>query len=258
MDYMYLQVCPHNPANKSWHIDKLARAMQEGDGKKPNPVVQRVKIIMALGLVVVHIHSRFLSQVTGVSFSLSTSSSLMDSEGMDREMEHVPLHDYLWWKALHLSVDQLVTTGLGVLLLIKYMFYDKTDIKSSSKTYERKASSSANIPSIIDGDITTAYFRKRSISVAPVPLASKEGNIDAIRKDSGIEECSYNEKDCPVSVAVQTDELHTKFFISDSPDIDSNVHVVDLPTEECVPTCTSSRSVSESLEILKSEVSGYH
>ena len=92
--------------------------MQEEE-KKPNPVVQRIKIIMALGLLVVHIHSRFLSSVTGLSFGFSSSSgdsvetnsggeiervSEVDGEG---DLVKVPLPDYLWWKVFHLTADQV-------------------------------------------------------------------------------------------------------------------------------------------------------
>ena len=112
------QVCPYDPGNHSWHLDELARAMQEEE-KKPNPVVQRVKIIMALGLLVVHVHSRFLSSVTGLSFGFSSSSgdsveassvaervSEVDGDG---DLVKVPLPDYLWWKVFHLTADQVCT-----------------------------------------------------------------------------------------------------------------------------------------------------
>ena len=109
-------MCPYDPGNHSWHLDELARAMQEEE-KKPNPVVQRVKIIMALGLLVVHVHSRFLSSVTGLSFGFSSSSgdsveasgevervSEVDGDG---DLVKVPLPDYLWWKVFHLTADQV-------------------------------------------------------------------------------------------------------------------------------------------------------
>ena len=68
---------------------------QEEDKKKPNTVVQRVEVIMVLGLVVVHVHSGFLSQVTGVSLSFSSSSTtspaLLETTGNDQGYEQVPL-----------------------------------------------------------------------------------------------------------------------------------------------------------------------
>lgn len=118
---LVLEVCPHDPSNSGWHLDNLAREMQEEEAKKPNPVAQRVKIIMALGLSVVHLHSRFLSNVTGLSFGFDWSvSETASSEGVGGagEMEIVPLPQYLWWKVFNLSVDQVWKS-----LLFVYYFY---------------------------------------------------------------------------------------------------------------------------------------
>lgn len=115
---LVLEVCPHDPSNSGWHLDNLARDMQEEETKKHNPVAQRVKVIMSLGLAVVHLHSRFLSTVTGWSFGfgLSDESEGVLSEGetvvTGGEMEMVPLPQYLWWKAFNFSVDQVC--GVGV------------------------------------------------------------------------------------------------------------------------------------------------
>lgn len=109
---LVLEVCPHDPSNSGWHLDNLAREMQEEEAaKKPNPVAQRVKIIMALGLSVVHLHSRFLSSVTGLSFGFSWGAESGDkatgSKGVSADMEIVPLPEYLWWKTFNLTVDQV-------------------------------------------------------------------------------------------------------------------------------------------------------
>lgn len=121
-------MCPYNPSNP---LDKLARDMQEEE-RKPNPVVQRVKVIMALGLFVVHLHSRFFSTVTGLSFGLGSAEdegSSLGREGEERssgigegEIEKVPLQEYLWWKVFNLSVDQVKTTALFVSLLLNISF----------------------------------------------------------------------------------------------------------------------------------------
>ncbi len=116
---LVLEVCPHDPSNSGWHLDNLARDMQEEETKKSNPVAQRVKIIMSLGLAVVHLHSRFLSSVTGWSFGFDwTQESEGGSDGgetsLSGEMEVVPLPQYLWWKAFHLTVDQVTCCGVAL------------------------------------------------------------------------------------------------------------------------------------------------
>ena len=113
---LVLEVCPHDPSNSGWHLDNLAREMQEEEAKKPNPVAQRVKIIMSLGLCVVHFHSRFLSSVTGLSFGFEWGQGSQSESSADGgaesggEMEVVPLPQYIWWKVFHLSVDQVSRT----------------------------------------------------------------------------------------------------------------------------------------------------
>lgn len=104
------QVCPTDPHNHAWHLDELARDMQEEE-KQPNPVVQRVKTIMALGLIAVHLHSRFFSGVTGFFLGLAPATDGGQEENpmlpVVEEAEEVPLIEYVWWKTFNLSIDQV-------------------------------------------------------------------------------------------------------------------------------------------------------
>lgn len=107
-----LQVCPYDPSSTTWQLDELVRKMQqEEELKKPNPVAERVKIIMALGLTVVHLHGWFLSGMTGLSFGFAPQTEGAKPSGdvvtPSDEIEKVPLQEYLWWKAFNLSVDQV-------------------------------------------------------------------------------------------------------------------------------------------------------
>ncbi|GIY75499.1 3-hydroxy-3-methylglutaryl-coenzyme A reductase [Caerostris darwini] len=42
-----------------WYFSTLSRILQQEEEQKPNPVLQRVKLIMSAGLVLVHAHSRY-------------------------------------------------------------------------------------------------------------------------------------------------------------------------------------------------------
>lgn len=69
---------------------------------------------MALGLVVVHLHSRLLSNVTGLSLWISPSSDSREEEGDSEEMgkvEKIPIPEYLWWKAFNLEYVVCMTTN---------------------------------------------------------------------------------------------------------------------------------------------------
>ena len=101
--------------------------MQEEE-KQPNPVVQRVKIIMALGLAVMHLHSWFFSQLIGLSLgglppSFEDNEGVSGVGGLSEETaegeeggggggggrEKVSMMEFLWLKVFHLSGDQVHT-----------------------------------------------------------------------------------------------------------------------------------------------------
>ena len=75
-----------------WHLDELNRDMQQPE-RKLNPVAQRVKVIMALGLAVVHVHSRFFSSMTGLSFGFTTSEE--DGHGLEEQQQEVMPDDII-------------------------------------------------------------------------------------------------------------------------------------------------------------------
>ena len=179
-----LQVCPDNPENMTWHIDELARGLQEEE-RKPNPVVQRVKVIMSLGLVVVHLHSRFLSQVTGVTFGFPSSSTTPSSSSSAIVPNSLPDH--------HPETDQVspttvslveavqtslwirvVTISLVAVLLVKYIFFDKNIPSPRESTPSSPPSSLPQTPLIpYTADLTTYYFeRRRSLTTPPTSIAT--------------------------------------------------------------------------------------
>jgi hydroxymethylglutaryl-CoA reductase (NADPH) len=122
-----MEVCPSNPTSY-WRLDDFLRDMQEEKKQEPNPVVQRVKLIMSLGLVAVHLHSHsgFLTEITGVRFPEGFSwSASHTAEIAADHIELVPFHQYLLWKLLHLSNGQLITLLLAVILVLKYIIFDK-------------------------------------------------------------------------------------------------------------------------------------
>ena len=219
------------------------------DGKKPNPVVQRVKLIMALGLVVVHIHSRFLSEVTGVSLSFSSSSSSLAKPDKIHQSsyERVSINDYLRWKIFNISVDQLVVIALGLLFLLKYIFYDKPP----SKSLTTPVTVTPTEYPCVDGDITKAYFRRRSITINPVLEFVDAVSDKETHKDSSIEMIlSANEKTV-VSVGTQTDSstISTSFCIGN--ELSDN----ESETEEIEPVIARPlRPIDECLRIFKLEV----
>uniref|UniRef100_A0A4W3GDA4 3-hydroxy-3-methylglutaryl coenzyme A reductase n=1 Tax=Callorhinchus milii TaxID=7868 RepID=A0A4W3GDA4_CALMI len=88
-----------------WQLGQFARVLEEEEDNKPNPVTQRVKIIMSLGLVLVHAHSRWIAEPSSQDNGLEIMISM--------------------------DVEQVITLGLALLLAIKYIFFEQTENEST-------------------------------------------------------------------------------------------------------------------------------
>ncbi|KAL7854257.1 hypothetical protein AOLI_G00211010 [Acnodon oligacanthus] len=101
-----------------WQLSHFARVLEEEADNKPNPVTQRVKMIMSLVLALVHAHTRLLAE----SPSNNSSGSAVDLHG--------PILDA---GAAMTSVDleQVITLSLALLLAVKYVFFEQAETESS-------------------------------------------------------------------------------------------------------------------------------
>lgn len=92
--------------------------------QKPNPVVQRVKVIMSTGLLIVHLHSRFTfsdqeATSTAEGVVLNTAEHLVMNK-----TEANNFSDYIM-RLLTISSEQIVILILLVALLIKFVFFEE-------------------------------------------------------------------------------------------------------------------------------------
>ncbi|XP_061427042.1 LOW QUALITY PROTEIN: 3-hydroxy-3-methylglutaryl-Coenzyme A reductase [Lethenteron reissneri] len=118
-----------------WQLSQLAQVLQEEEDNKPNPVAQRVKIIMSLGLVLVHAHSRWLAEPVGES-SLSNSPGTLDdfNDNLPKRIEpSVSLWQFYFGRLVSMDIEQVVTLGLALVLSFKYIFFEKIDEKAASE-----------------------------------------------------------------------------------------------------------------------------
>lgn len=87
------------------------------DDLKPNPVVQRVKMIMAAGLLCVHLTSRWPWSADG-SIMEGPSDSMTPTN-----KDNVLLHSYVKWFSV--SADYIVIATLLCALIIKFIFFEE-------------------------------------------------------------------------------------------------------------------------------------
>lgn len=101
-----------------WQLSHFARVLEEEEGNKPNPVTQKVKMIMSLGLALVHARSRLVTE--SQTHNMSSSDVLLPATHMesDRTMSSVDL-------------EQVITLSLALLLAAKYVFFEQAETESS-------------------------------------------------------------------------------------------------------------------------------
>ncbi|XP_056146556.1 3-hydroxy-3-methylglutaryl-coenzyme A reductase-like [Lampris incognitus] len=104
-----------------WQLSHFSRVLAEEEDNKPNPVTQRVKIIMSLGLVLVHAHTRLAAEQPGQNrIAERPVAKTLDSDGT------------MWPLQLSsMDLEQVITLGLALLLAVKYVFFEHTEAESS-------------------------------------------------------------------------------------------------------------------------------
>ncbi|KAI7796284.1 3-hydroxy-3-methylglutaryl-CoA reductase b, partial [Triplophysa rosa] len=101
-----------------WQLSHFARVLEEEEVNKPNPVTQRVKMIMSLVLVLVHAHSRLVAESPAHNMSGSDVVLTQPNMESDRTMSSVDL-------------EQVITLSLALLLAAKYVFFEQAEAESS-------------------------------------------------------------------------------------------------------------------------------
>nr|XP_040053300.1 3-hydroxy-3-methylglutaryl-coenzyme A reductase-like [Gasterosteus aculeatus aculeatus]XP_040053301.1 3-hydroxy-3-methylglutaryl-coenzyme A reductase-like [Gasterosteus aculeatus aculeatus] len=139
-----------------WQLSHFARVLAEEEDNKPNPVTQRVKIIMSLSLALVHAHTRLAAEQPGQNRS---------AEGLQRyEMSSGGTMRPLKLTSMHL--EQVITLGLALLLAVKYVFFEQTETESSLSLMSPITSSPATQRPGVEGDV------RRWEPPAPKPRAT--------------------------------------------------------------------------------------
>uniref|UniRef100_A0A8C8MBB2 3-hydroxy-3-methylglutaryl-coenzyme A reductase n=1 Tax=Oncorhynchus tshawytscha TaxID=74940 RepID=A0A8C8MBB2_ONCTS len=122
-----------------WQLSHFARVMAEEEDNKPNPVTQRVKIIMSLGLVLVHAHSRLVSEQPGQNRTVVGASSSLALDGptvqrMDQDYTLWPIPFSALSSLVSMELEQVITLGLALLLAVKYIFFEPAETELSLKS----------------------------------------------------------------------------------------------------------------------------
>ncbi|XP_077318666.1 3-hydroxy-3-methylglutaryl-Coenzyme A reductase isoform X1 [Lithobates pipiens] len=220
-------------------IWQLANVLEEEEDNKPNPVTQRVKMIMSLGLVLVHAHSRWISQP-----SSQNSTSIQDNKisiGLDdtiptRIEPNMPLWQFYLSRMVTMDIEQVITLSLALLLAVKYIFFEQTEMES---TFSLK--NPITSPVTMQKKPVEGCCRKEPVAEKP----AKEVKVEDVS--------SKEEKEAVIKpLPLETIPARPNFVLGDSPSPDSseeeNETNLDIPEEP--------RPISECICILKNPDKG--
>ncbi|XP_029915935.1 3-hydroxy-3-methylglutaryl-CoA reductase a [Myripristis murdjan] len=172
-----------------WQLSHFSRVMEEEEDNKPNPVTQRVKMIMSLGLVMVHAHSRWIAEPLSINTTVDVSQVDMglDHHSPRRIDPEQPLWQFYLARMITMDVEQVICLGLALLLAIKYIFFEQVEMES---TLSLKNPITMSSPALAHRRPPEACCRKEPLAprpltpaqnvAAPVPLI-KEGRDEVIR-----------------------------------------------------------------------------
>uniref|UniRef100_A0A8C9ZA89 3-hydroxy-3-methylglutaryl coenzyme A reductase n=1 Tax=Sander lucioperca TaxID=283035 RepID=A0A8C9ZA89_SANLU len=138
-----------------WQLSHFAHVLAEEEDNKPNPVTQRVKVIMSLSLALVHAHTRLAAEHPGHNRSMEGPiAERPDSGG-----------------SMCMDLEQVITLGLALLLAVKYVFFEQTETESSLSLMSPIISSPPSQKPMLAGDCCRRDFP------APKPQATMNGTL---------------------------------------------------------------------------------
>ncbi|XP_073440192.1 3-hydroxy-3-methylglutaryl-Coenzyme A reductase [Dendrobates tinctorius] len=117
-----------------WQLTQFANVLEEEEDNKPNPVTQRVKMIMSLGLVLVHAHSRWISEPSpqnNTSISDHKAAIGLDDTIPKRIEPNMALWQFYLSRMVTMDIEQVITLSLALLLAVKYIFFEQTETEST-------------------------------------------------------------------------------------------------------------------------------
>lgn len=132
-------------SKKNIESSLISRALKEAD-QKSNPVVQRVKLIMSAGLMLVHAHSWW-----PVREEDDAISPLVEQRMILNRTEENALHGYVL-KWVQLSADHIVILILLLALVVKFVFFENNEELAQL----RVRMSEPERPKVAHNDSTTA------------------------------------------------------------------------------------------------------
>lgn len=156
------------------------------DDQKPNPVAQRLKIIMSTGMVVVHFCSRYV-------FTNNDEAETHDSDALhflpSNATDNIGISEHIM-KWLKIGSDQIIILILSVFtLLVKYFFFED-HIELTTQLQSNKMSKATTLLDQTTQTEDAVEGRQRTISVQSESDSDDCEDLEELTADRTIEECN--------------------------------------------------------------------
>uniref|UniRef100_A0A8B9KRP7 3-hydroxy-3-methylglutaryl-coenzyme A reductase n=1 Tax=Astyanax mexicanus TaxID=7994 RepID=A0A8B9KRP7_ASTMX len=206
-----------------WQLSHFARVLEEEEDNKPNPVSQRVKMIMSLGLVMVHAHSRWIA----------------DPASLNGTLDVPPVGIKLLYSDTIRFTIQVITLGLALFLAVKYIFFEQVEMES---TLSLKV---PNPSSMLTQRWSPDQCCRKEIAALPNKAEKTPTVPPVITKEERVI------KPLPVMTDMPDPAPKSTFVVGDEESLDSPI------VEELQPTIPQEpRTVDECLTILRNPEMG--
>ncbi|XP_036164402.1 3-hydroxy-3-methylglutaryl-Coenzyme A reductase isoform X2 [Myotis myotis] len=209
-----------------WQLSHFARVLEEEENK-PNPVTQRVKMIMSLGLVLVHAHSRWIADPSPQNSTAENSKvSLGLDENVSKRIEpSVSLWQFYLSKMISMDIEQVITLSLALLLAVKYIFFEQAETESTLSLKNPITSPVVTPKKVPDDccrrDPVVARNNQKGHAVQEEARINKERNVEVIKP-----------------LLAETDTSHRATFVvgnssllNTSPELRTQEPEIELPKE---------------------------
>ncbi|KAK2837114.1 hypothetical protein Q5P01_014326 [Channa striata] len=215
-----------------WQLSHFSRVMEEEQDKKPNPVTQRVKMIMSLGLVMVHAHSRWIAEPLSINTTVGIPQVGMELDHLSpRRIEpEKPLWQFYLTRMITMDIEQVICLALALLLAIKYIFFEQVEMESSLSL---KSPVTMSVPGLTPRWPSEVCCRKEQR--ATQPLASGH-SVAALAPASKAEK---DEVIRPVPARVTASQTKSFFIVGEGEeDLKSETVEESLPSKpRCLHQC---------------------
>ncbi|RWS27589.1 3-hydroxy-3-methylglutaryl-coenzyme A reductase-like protein [Leptotrombidium deliense] len=193
-----------------WQLSTLTKVLQLESEHAPNPVIQRVKLIMSAGLMSVHMVS-FWEHGAGKLDNVSHPAHQdFTNNNNGQEMSAMEM---LFKKRMVIAPEQMVMLGIVCILVVKYIFFENKDsndsfIAAAEKHQKESILKRENEHNLKEGSIAPKLMEVSNGRGTPTILVTSQ--------DSDTESViAENKAKRPISPRSQANKNSPAFFIGD-------------------------------------------